>query len=51
MHSNALQAAVHNGSKTVVRLLLKKGAEINTQGEIFCNTPQAAAYRGSEAVF
>ncbi|KAI9836775.1 MAG: hypothetical protein M1819_000940 [Sarea resinae] len=44
--STPLQAAALAGHVTTVRLLLSKGANINTQGGWFGNALQAAAYAG-----
>jgi hypothetical protein len=49
-YGNALQAASAGGHETVVRLLLKKGADANAQGGYYGNALQAASAGGHETV-
>ncbi|CUS15230.1 unnamed protein product, partial [Tuber aestivum] len=39
-----------SGNESVVRLLLRRGADVNAQGGVCGNALQAAAYRGHESV-
>lgn len=47
---NALQAASSKGHEKVVKLLLEKGANINTQGGVDRNALQAACGAGHDNV-
>lgn len=45
-YRNALQAASASGHDAVIQLLLDRGAEVNTLGEIFGGAVQVASYNG-----
>ncbi|KAF8960319.1 hypothetical protein BDZ97DRAFT_1922228 [Flammula alnicola] len=49
-YGNALQAASGQGHEAIVKLLLKKGANVNVQGGHYHNALQAASSEGHEAV-
>lgn len=49
-YGNALQAASYRGHEAVVRLLLDKGAKVNTQSGYYGNALQAASSGGHETI-
>ena len=49
-YNNALYAAAAEGHKEIARLLLDKGAGINSQGGDFGNALQAVAYGGNQEI-
>jgi hypothetical protein len=42
-YSSALQAASYKGNEKVIDLLLSKDADVNAQGGMYGNAPQAAS--------
>ncbi|CUS14583.1 unnamed protein product, partial [Tuber aestivum] len=42
VYGNALQAAAVNGTEPIVRLLLKRGADVNAHGGLYGNALRAA---------
>jgi ankyrin repeat protein len=49
-YGNALYAALEEGYKQVVKMLLNKGADVNAQGREYGNVLQAALSRGHKQV-
>ena len=45
-YGNALQAATRKGHFEIMRILLKKGADVNAQGGLYGNALRAASYKG-----